>query len=99
MEEMKNDLKENVGGGKFFKFDKMITPVIIKIIFIIGIVITTLSGLGLIISGIGSNYGGGMQVLTGLVTLVIGPIGVRVYCEIIIVLFKIHESLEIIKNK
>ena len=99
MEGMKDDLKENLGGGKFFSFDKMITPAIIKIIFIIGIIFTTLSGLGFIISGIGAYYGGGIRVFSGLIILILGPILVRVYCELMIVVFKIHESLEAIRRR
>ena len=56
--------------NKFLNFDEMITPVIFKVIFWIGVALTVISGLGLIISGIGSRYGGGIQVLMGLLTIV-----------------------------
>ncbi|MFW5981314.1 MAG: DUF4282 domain-containing protein [bacterium] len=83
----------------FIKFDKLITPSIIKVIFWIGIAITIISGLVAMISGIASTYGGGGQVLMGLVTIIIGPLFVRVYCEILIIIFKINENLVNINEK
>lgn len=74
-------------------FDKMITPVIIKIIFWIGLVASGILGLLLIFSGLTASFGGGGQVVTGLLALVVGPIFARVYCELLILFFKIHESL------
>lgn len=82
----------------FLKFDKMITPVIIKVIFWIGLVASVIIALGMIISGLGSRLGGGIEVLTGLVTLVLGPLMVRIYCELLIVIFKINDSLSEIKE-
>ena len=84
--------------GDFLNFDKMITPVIIKIIFWIGITICIIAGLAMIISGVSSYWGGGLQVLSGLATLILGPLGVRVYCELLIIIFKINDSLSEIKE-
>ncbi|MBF4694519.1 DUF4282 domain-containing protein [Fusibacter sp. Q10-2] len=83
----------------FLNFDKMITPTLIKIIFYIGIIMSTLGGLGMILNGLRYPFGGGVHVFLGLLTLVISPIIVRVYCELLIVVFKIHDSLNEIKNK
>ena len=106
MEDMKKDFddvkKELQKEGivkTFLSFDKMITPTLIKIIFYIGIIMSTLTGLSMILSGIRSPFGGGIQVFLGLLTLVISPVVVRVYCELLIVIFKIHDSLNEIKNK
>lgn len=87
------------GVGGFFTFDKMITPSIIKIVFYLGIIASIISGLAMIFSGINAYYGGGVQVFTGILTIVFMPIVVRIYCELLIVIFKIHESLIEIKNK
>lgn len=84
---------------KFVNFDKMITPTIIKILFWIGIAVVVISGLFSLVGGIITPYGGGRAVLMGLLTLVIGPIVVRVYCELLIVIFKMHEALEKIASK
>ena len=85
--------------NKFLYFDEMITPVIIKVIFWIGVALAVISGLGMIVSGIGSRYGGGIQVLIGLLTIVIGPFLVRIWCEIMVVLFEIHKNLVEINRK
>ena len=79
--------------NKFLNFDEMVSPLIIKIIYWVGVALVVLSGLGMIISGIGSRYGGGIQVLIGLLTIVIGPFLVRIWCEIMIVIFEIHKNL------
>ncbi len=84
--------------NNFLKFDKMITPVIIRIIFWIGLAVSVIIALGMIISGLSSSWGGGFQVLTGLITLVLGPLMVRIYCELLIVIFKINDSLFEIKE-
>ena len=79
--------------GSFFSFDRMITPTIIKIVFWIGLALTVLLGLGLLIAG----NNGGVRVL-GLVYLIFGPILWRVYCEILIVVFKMQEHLAAIEQ-
>ncbi|GAE95484.1 hypothetical membrane protein [Gracilibacillus boraciitolerans JCM 21714] len=82
---------------KFIKFDSMITPMIIKIIFWIGVGLSILSGLGIMISGFTTYYGGGFQVFLGLVVIVVGPLIIRIYCELLIVVFKMHDALQTIK--
>jgi hypothetical protein len=78
---------------EYLSFRKMITPVIIQIVFWIGAVFVALYGLWMIFSGATSRFGGGTVVLGGLVTLVLGPLFWRIYCELLIVIFRIHESL------
>lgn len=82
----------------FLSFNKMLTPVIIQIVFWIGVGFSALIGLMIVISGL-SYYGNGFQVLFGLITIVVGPLVVRIYCELLIIAFKMHESLQQIKNK
>ena len=71
-------------------FDTMITPVIIKIVFWIGVI-------GCVIGGIGMFFNDG-GVVGGLLCILLGPLVVRVYCEIIIVMFKIFQALKQIEN-
>ncbi len=106
MEEFKKDVeeaKETIKQGglvkTFLSFDKMITPTLIKVIFYIGIIVSFLSGIGMIISGTKAYFGGGVQVIMGILVCLISPVIVRVYCELLMVIFKIHESLVEIKNK
>ncbi len=84
---------------KYISFDRMITPTIIKILFWIGVVGSIISGLGMIISGFSSYYGSGAQVFMGFMVIVVGPLITRVYCELLIVFFKMQESLVEIRNQ
>src|SRR5690625_7368857 len=76
--------------GKFLKFEKMITPIFIQIFFWLGFIGSIISGFGMIGYGIISSSGGFSGVLIGLFSLFIGPIIIRVYCERLIVLFKVQ---------
>lgn len=76
----------------------MITPIIIQILFWIGVAVCVIAGIIQIVSGINTRYGGG-SVFMGILLLFLGPVLVRVYCEILIVLFSIHSALINIKNK
>ncbi|MFC0524447.1 DUF4282 domain-containing protein [Pontibacillus salicampi] len=78
----------------YLHFDKMITPTIIKAIFWIGVGLSILTGFIMVISGATSDWGGGLQILTGLVTIILGPFIIRIYCELLIVLFKMNEALQ-----
>jgi len=75
----------------FLTFRKMITPIIIQIIFWLGVVVCVLGGLGILFSG-DSEY------LSGIVVIIFGPFVVRIFCELLIVLFKILDSLREIAN-
>ena len=72
--------------NEYLTFRKMITPVIIQVIFWIGIACIVVGALMTMAS----------SVVTGLLILLFGPIALRVYCEILIVLFKIHANVETI---
>ena len=82
----------------FLTFRKMVTPAIIQIIFWIGIALCVISGIVGIIGGAIAEKGGGVMVLSSLVWLVLGPILIRVYCEIIILAFRIYDVLTEIKK-
>ena len=87
--------------GDFLAFRKMVTPAIIQVIFWIGVLVCVIAGLGAIVGGsaLPSGFGGGGGALSGFLILVFGPLLVRVYCELLIVLFRIYDSLsEIQKN-
>ncbi|MEW6657853.1 MAG: DUF4282 domain-containing protein [Thermodesulfobacteriota bacterium] len=81
----------------FLAFRTMLTPVIIQAIFWLGAAVCVIAGLVFVLSGVG-QYGGGPNVLKGFLLLFLGPIAVRVYCEILIIFFRINETLTEIKN-
>ena len=84
--------------GDFLAFRKMIAPTIIQIIFWVGVVACVIAGLGAIVGGSSLPMGGPSSTLTGLLILVVGPVLVRVYCEMLIVLFRIYDSLSAIEE-
>ncbi|WP_353745153.1 DUF4282 domain-containing protein [Desulfonatronospira sp. MSAO_Bac3] len=53
-----------------------------------------ISGLGLMISG-----GTFSSFIGGLVTIVLGAAFTRIWCEILIVIFKIHENIRKVADK
>jgi hypothetical protein len=80
----------------FWAFRTMVTPVIIQILFWIGVVLCFIGGV--IMIGIGTQEGQGEYLWKGVLLFLLGPLGVRVYCEILIVFFRINETLTEIKH-
>ena len=67
----------------------MITPKIITFVY-------WLMLLGVLIGGLGMISRGGPGVMSGIGLIVGGALGARIWCELLIVLFKIHENLRTI---
>jgi ABC-type dipeptide/oligopeptide/nickel transport system permease subunit len=82
----------------FWAFRTMVTPVIIQIIFWVGVVVCVITGLGFLGFGLAGYYASGLNVFKGLMILILGPLAVRVYCEILIIFFRINETLTEIKH-
>lgn len=80
----------------FWSFRKMVTPVIIQILFWVGVIACVIGGIAMI--AMGSQYYGSKTTLQGVLLLIFGPLAVRVYCEILIVFFRINETLTEIKH-
>ena len=72
-------------------FDNLITPAIIHIVYWLGIILAVMGGLA-------TMFGGG-GIAKGLLVMLAGPIIVRVGCEVLIVLFRIHENLAVSNDK
>jgi len=81
---------------EFINFDSMITPTIIKIIYIVSTAIAALVGLIMIIIGFLNE---GIYVLFGLIIIGLAPFITRIYCELLILKFKDNEYLRQIANK
>jgi hypothetical protein len=79
--------------GDFFSFRRMITPVIIQVLFWIGVAIAVIAGLVTMVTSFGRFAGGFLQFLSGLGILILGPIAARVLAEALIVYFRINETL------
>jgi hypothetical protein len=85
----------------FLVFRRMITPIIIQVLFWLGVLATVITGLVLMIASLFvyrhlSDALFGM--LMGLLILLLGPFLVRIYCELLILAFRMNETLTEIKN-
>jgi len=74
-------------------FDNMLTPKIITFVYWLMLLGVVVSGLGSMFSDFGGGFWQGMMILVG------GAIFARIWCELLIVLFKINENLQKIANK
>ncbi len=79
--------------GDFLRFETMITPLVIQAIFWIVVVILIIVGIVQMVAS-----GGGIGIATGLATIILGPLLARIYCEIVIVLFRINDHLRAIQH-
>ena len=83
---------------KFRSFDEMITPGIIKVIYYISLVFVGILSLVMLMGAMEEG-----ELLLGLLLVVpvviFGVIMVRVYCELIMLGFKIHDYLKNINEK
>lgn len=92
---------------KYLNFDVMITPTIIKILFWIGVAASLLGGIIFFFSGLatmfsgfrGAFFGGLFTMISGVFIAVFGVLVSRIYCELIIVVFKALEKLTSIDSK
>ena len=73
-----------------FFFDKMLTPTIITFVYWLILV-------GCVIGGLVSMFSG--EFFIGLGTIVGGVLFGRIWCELLIVLFKMNEALQVIRTK
>lgn len=74
----------------YLLFRKMITPPFIHIIFWVGVAAVVIGALGTMF---------GQSFLGGLVMLVLGVVFWRISCELMLVLFSIHDRLSEIAKK
>jgi len=83
--------------NEYLTFDKFITPVIIQIIFWLGLAVIVILALLGIAASANSPFGGGLGVLISLLYLLLGPIFWRIWCEWMLVMFRILEELRKIR--
>lgn len=67
----------------FFSFRRMVTSKLVQALFWIGLVVVVILGLVSL----------GRNALLGLGLLVVGPLIVRIYCEFLIIFFRVNETL------
>ena len=77
----------------FWAFRRMISPVIIQVLFYIGVAACVIRGAALI------SQGEPEPVSWGVAFILVGPVVLRLYCEFVILFFRINETLTEIKNQ
>jgi hypothetical protein len=92
----------------FLSFERMITPVIIKVLFYIGLVVSVIGGIVVFIGSVIAGFadGGVGSILLGLIggliggilTVFLGALATRIYAELLILFFRINETLTDIKG-
>ncbi|MGC9000967.1 DUF4282 domain-containing protein [Caldisericum sp.] len=89
--------REESGGG-YFSFRTMVTPIIVKWVYAIGMIAITIGG---IVTMFRRNdyYESGGGFWMGLGIIVVGNLLWRVACEGIILIFSIHDILASIERK
>ncbi len=84
-------------------FDTMITPKIITFIYWLLLGVSVISGLVMLSKGFGvmkhSGFAGFGMIVAAPIFVAISALMARIYCEIMIVLFKINEALQDIRHK
>lgn len=82
----------------FLTFRRMITPFIIQVIFWMCLILTVLSGIVQILVGLTGGPQGRAPIASGFVTILVGPIFVRIACELLILFFRMNDTLTDIRN-
>jgi hypothetical protein len=77
------------------RFDHLITPKLVRFLYIVSIVVLAIGALVVIVSGFADKVG------TGILALILAPLGaliylivIRLWLELIVVAFKIREAAE-----
>jgi hypothetical protein len=98
-------LHEATDRGGFFSFGTLITPACIQVAYVIGAAVITLAGLlmvALVLMGIASEYTDTSRdalLIGGLTLLGIGNLLWRMLCEMVMLVFRIHEVLVDLNDK
>ncbi|MFO0807154.1 MAG: DUF4282 domain-containing protein [Gemmataceae bacterium] len=87
----------------YLTFRKMIVPVVIQVLFWLGVAGSIVAGAFTIVMGLMAASQGGAStavigVVMGLAYMIVGPIFVRISCELTLIAFRIYESLGEIKE-
>ena len=77
----------------FLRFDTMITPVLIQVVFWLAVIFCVLGGITAMVGGEDAHAR-----IAGLLVLIFGPIAARIYAEILIILFRMNDHLRRIEQ-
>ncbi|OEY65498.1 DUF4282 domain-containing protein [Marinobacter sp. X15-166B] len=80
-----------------FAFDSMLTPKIITFVYWLMLLGAVVAGVGVMFSDYRGLTAGNF--FLGLLTIAGAAVGARVWCELLIVMFKIHDNLRKLADK
>jgi hypothetical protein len=83
---------------KFFFFDSMLTPKILTFVYWILCLVAIISGITYMFVA-GWNGPTFWSFIQGLFIIAFGVVGSRIWCELLIVIFKINDNLRTIASK
>lgn len=86
-----------VGSLNIFKFEKMLTPKLMTIFFILCVISSIIGGF----AAMSNAYSGVTigSIFQGLGIMVMGIVFSRVWCELVMVFFRIYECLKVMADK
>ena len=76
-------------------FDDMLTPKVITVVYWLLLLFVLIGGIGVMFS----EPGGFVGFIGGLLAIVIGAVLARIWCEMLIVVFKMNEALQAIRQR
>lgn len=83
-----------------FSFEEFITPKIVSVLYVIGMIIAAIFSLFIMISAFRTGVAAGIIALLLIpVYFMLIVISIRVYMEIIIILFKIYEGINALNSQ
>ena len=75
--------------NEYLTFRRMITPTFIQVIFWIAAVAVVLGGIAALANG----------TAVGILIIILGPLGIRIYAELLMVVFRIHDDVAAIRRR
>lgn len=80
-----------------FFFDSMLTPKIITFVYWMLLLLAVFAGFGSMFAGFGGFSFG--KFIAGIAVMIAGAVGARIWCELLIVLFKINDNMKKLADK
>lgn len=89
--------------AKLFQWDEFLTPVLIRLFFLLAVAMAVVGGLFGLFNAFAlmaySFFGGLTALIFSLLGVVIGVIFARMAAEMVLIAFKINDNLETIRNR
>jgi len=86
--------------NQLFKLDEMLTPKIVTVLYWLGLIAIVISAISVLFGFGAYQYLGFFQrLIYAILILIFGGLMVRVYSELLIIIFKIYENLKKIADR